>query len=60
MQHLGQAAHYSLPRVLSVWYKLLQALGGFFGLEGLFLLYRRVRRRWQHQARHLVVSQAGV
>ena len=60
LHHFRQAARYSLTRVLSVWYKVLQALGGYIGLERLFLLYRQVRRRWQHQARHLVVSQAGV
>ncbi len=60
LHHFRQAARYSLTRVLSVWYKVLQALGGYMGLERLFLLYRQVRRRWQHQTRRLVVSHAGV
>ena len=60
LHHFRQAARFSLTRVLSVWYKVIQALGGLIGLERIFLLYRQVRRRWQHQTRHLVVSHAGV
>jgi glycosyltransferase involved in cell wall biosynthesis len=37
---------------LRYWYKILQAKMGLVGLEGLFLWYRRTRRRLQHgQAR---------
>jgi glycosyltransferase involved in cell wall biosynthesis len=60
LDHFRQAAHFSLSKVLSVWYKVIQAVGGTLGLGKLFLLYRQVRRRIQHQSRRLIVSQSGV
>jgi glycosyltransferase involved in cell wall biosynthesis len=60
LHHFRQAARFSFTKVLSVWYKVIQALGGFIGLGRLFLLYRQTRRRLQHQTHRLVVSQAGV
>ena len=38
---------------LRYWYKILQAKMGLLGLEGLFLWYRRTRRRMQHGRAHL-------
>jgi glycosyltransferase involved in cell wall biosynthesis len=58
--HFRQAARLSLTRVISAWYKLLQALGGVLGLGKLFLIYRQARRRLQHHTHRLVVSQSGV
>jgi glycosyltransferase involved in cell wall biosynthesis len=60
LDHFQQAARFSLPKVLSVWYKVLQALGGVLGMSRLFLYYRRVRRRLQHRTRRLEVSKSGV
>ncbi|OGO64811.1 MAG: hypothetical protein A2030_00785 [Chloroflexi bacterium RBG_19FT_COMBO_50_10] len=60
LSHFQQAAQFSIKKVLSVWYKVLQALGGILGLGRLFLGYRQARRHLQHQTRHLVVSRSGV
>ena len=60
LDHFKQAAHFSFPKVLSVWYKVLQAMGGALGLERLFMSYRHARRRLQHRTSHLVVSESGV
>ena len=60
LEHFKQAAHFSFPKVLSVWYKVLQALGGVLGMERLFIAYRHARRRLQHRTSHLVVSKSGV
>jgi len=38
---------------LRYWYKILQAKMGLLGLEGLFLWYRRTRRRLQYGRAHL-------
>jgi hypothetical protein len=49
------------PRtVLQVWFKVVQALGGFIGLGELFLVYRRLRRRIQNRPQRLVVDEKGV
>jgi glycosyltransferase involved in cell wall biosynthesis len=60
LTHFQHAFQYSPARVLSVWYKVIQALGGSFGLQKLFLQYRQSRRQLQHQSRQLVVSRQGV
>jgi len=60
LDHFQQATRFSLPKVLLVWYKVLQALGGAFGMGRLFSYYRQTRRRLQHRTRHLVVSKSGV
>ena len=60
LDHLQQAARFSLTKVFSVWYKVFQALGGILGLGNLFLYYRHSRRRLQHHTRRLEVSQSGV
>jgi glycosyltransferase involved in cell wall biosynthesis len=58
--HFHQAAQFSISRVLSVWYKVLQALGGALGFGKLFLSYRQLRRRIQHRSQHLTVSNTGI
>lgn len=58
--HFHQGARFSISRVLSVWYKLLQALGGALGLGKLFLSYRQLRRRIQHRSQQLTVSETGI
>jgi len=60
MLHFKQAWKFSPLRVINVWYKVLQAVGGMLGLHSLFLAYRRVRRKIQHGARRLVVQDAGL
>jgi len=56
-----QSAWRIQPRaVMSVWYKWVQALGGALGLGGLFLWYRKTRRKLQHDQRRLVVDRQGI
>jgi hypothetical protein len=59
LSHFRQAWKFSPRRVLSVWYKVLQALGGILGLGSLFLTYRRMRRKVQHGTKRLLVTDAG-
>jgi glycosyltransferase involved in cell wall biosynthesis len=48
------------PRTLSTaWYKAVQALGGAVGLSQLFVMYRKIRRKVQHQSQRLVVDADG-
>jgi glycosyltransferase involved in cell wall biosynthesis len=58
--HFRQAAQLSISRVISVWYKVLQALGGALGLGKMFMSYRQARRRVQHRSQHLIVSETGI
>lgn len=60
MSHFKQAWKFSPPRVLKVWYKVLQASGGMIGLNSLFLAYRRIRRKVQYGTKHLVVKDSSV
>jgi glycosyltransferase involved in cell wall biosynthesis len=60
LSHFRQAWHVSPMRVLKVWYKVFQALGGMVGLSSLFLGYRRMRRSVQHGSKRLAVNDAGV
>jgi glycosyltransferase involved in cell wall biosynthesis len=60
MSHFMQAWKLSPLRVLRVWYKILQALGGMVGLRSLFLAYRRMRRSVQHGTKHLEVNDTGI
>jgi hypothetical protein len=41
---------------LRYWYKIVQAAMGVAGLEGVFLWYRRTRRRLQHRQARLDLS----
>jgi glycosyltransferase involved in cell wall biosynthesis len=60
LSHFQQAWHISPRRVLKVWYKVLQALGGILGLNSLFLTYRRTRRKVQHGTKRLVLTDSGL
>lgn len=60
VSHFKQAWKFSPLRVLRVWYKVLQALGGMAGLHSLFLAYRRMRRNVQHGTKRLAVNDTGV
>jgi glycosyltransferase involved in cell wall biosynthesis len=60
LNHFRKAWHIDRRAVLRVWYKWLQALGGALGLSGLFLWYRRMRRKLTHQRKRLIVDRAGI
>lgn len=42
------------------WFKVIQALGGVFGLGKIFLWYRALRRHIQHRHRRLSISEQGI
>jgi glycosyltransferase involved in cell wall biosynthesis len=49
------------PRVvMRVWYKVVQAIGGFLGLSRLFVGYRTSRRRFQYSGKRLHLDKSGV
>ncbi len=58
--HFWKAFRLAPRRVLRVWYKVIQALGGAIGLGNLFLVYRSSRRRLQHHSARLRVDERGV
>ena len=60
VSHFRQAWKLSPRRVIKVWFKVLQALGGVLGLSSVFLAYRRLRRKLQHGTRRLVLNDTGV
>ncbi len=57
--HFREALRFSPKAVASVWYKVLQAMGGSLGMGGIFLAYRRTRRAALHRGRKLVVDSTG-
>jgi glycosyltransferase involved in cell wall biosynthesis len=59
LSHFREAWGHSPRRVLSVWYKVVQAAGGAAGLDRLFLSYRKARRGIQHGGRQLIPSEKG-
>lgn len=60
LKHFKKAWKMAPKAVLRVWYKWVQALGGALGLSGLFLWYRKTRRKYQHQHWRLVVDEQGI
>ena len=58
--YFWRAARLHLRTALKYWFKILQAFGGMIGLEKLFLAYRSGRRRFQHHAQRLYVSEEGL
>lgn len=58
--YLLKAFRLHIATGLRYWYKFLQALMGWLGLEGLFLWYRHMRRNLQHKDLHLKVDEQGV
>lgn len=60
LKHFGKAWKISPKSVLAVWYKWVQALGGAMGLGGLFLFYRKLRRKFTHQSQRLIVDEKGI
>ena len=57
--HFGQALRLSPAVALRAWYKIVQALGGSLGLSGLFLAYRRARRRLTHRPQQWIIDEQG-
>jgi len=60
LRHFNFAWHIQPKSVLQVWYKWVQALGGAIGLGGLFLWYRKIRRKLQHQNKKLIVQENNI
>jgi hypothetical protein len=60
LSHFRQAWRIDRRAALRVWYKWVQALGGALGLSGLFLWYRRMRRKLTHRHQRLMVDQTGI
>jgi glycosyltransferase involved in cell wall biosynthesis len=60
LSYFWQAIRLHLPTGLKYWYKILQAFGGAIGMEKLFLGYRSQRRRFQHHAKQLQVTDNGI
>ena len=60
MHHFRHAWRLRPALVMRVWYKVVQAAGNTLGLSGLFLAYRRTRRRLQHRNQQLRVDEYGV
>ena len=60
LQHFKKAWRIKPKAVLQVWYKWVQALGGAMGLSGLFIGYRNLRRKIQHQRSKLRVDENGI
>jgi glycosyltransferase involved in cell wall biosynthesis len=59
VKQFEQAFRLHPQTVLHVWFKVVQALGGSIGLGGLFLAYRRLRRRLQNRPQRLAVDENG-
>ncbi len=60
LKHFRGAWKIDPKAVMRVWYKWVQALGGAMGLSGLFLWYRRTRRKLSHSNQKLVVDDDGI
>lgn len=58
--HFKQAWRIEPRTVLAIWYKWVQALGGALGLDGLFLWYRKTRRKLTHRGKRLIVGENGI
>ncbi len=60
LTHFRHAFRFHPPTVVRAWYKVVQALGGAAGLGGLFLAYRKIRRKIQHAGKTLMVGADGL
>jgi glycosyltransferase involved in cell wall biosynthesis len=60
LNYFGRAIRLHFPTALKYWYKIIQALGGTFGLNKVFLGYRIGRRRIQHHSQQMRVSDIGI
>jgi glycosyltransferase involved in cell wall biosynthesis len=60
LNHFKSAWLVAPNAVGAVWYKLIQAVGGAFGLGRIFQWYRFLRRKIQHTTRRLILDQTGI
>jgi hypothetical protein len=60
LSYFWKAWKISPMSVLKTWYKVVQAWGGAVALGGLFLAYRRTRRKLIHGVQQLSVSENGI
>jgi glycosyltransferase involved in cell wall biosynthesis len=60
LQHFARALRADPRLAFRYWYKFLQAGMGAIGLEGVFLWYRRARRRVQHSGVRLNIAGGSV
>jgi glycosyltransferase involved in cell wall biosynthesis len=60
LKHFKTAWSVKPQAVLSVWYKIIQAVGGLLGLSRLFIKYRSTRRELQHANRRIKVDGTGI
>ena len=60
LNHFRHAWRLSPEAVISMWYKLVHAMGNTLGFEKLFLTYRNTRRRFQHHGQRLTLDERGV
>jgi len=60
LKHYGKALRISARVPLRAWRKGIQAIAGSFGLMGLFLAYRRGRRKVQFGEKQIHVDDMGV
>jgi hypothetical protein len=60
LKHFKEAWRIKASAVMEVWYKWVQATGGALGLSGMFLWYRKIRRKIEHRKQHLVVDETGI
>lgn len=60
LHHFNEAWKIKPTIVLKFWYKWVQALGGAIGLGGLFMWYRKTRRKLQHQRKKIGVDGQGI
>lgn len=60
VRHLWTAVKLHPPTVLRYWYKVVQAIGSAIGLEGLFMWYRRTRRKVRYRGRRIELMFQGI
>jgi glycosyltransferase involved in cell wall biosynthesis len=60
LRHFARALRTDPRLALRYWYKIVQAGMGAVGLEGVFLWYRRTRRRMQHGQARLDIAGGSV
>ncbi len=60
LEHFKQAWRIEPQTVWAVWYKWVQALGGAVGLGGIFIWYRKTRRKLTHRGKKLVPGENGL
>jgi glycosyltransferase involved in cell wall biosynthesis len=60
MEHFRRVMALDRKNALRYWFKIVQAAGSSVGLSGLFVMYRNLRRKFQHRGTRIVVDELGV